>query len=105
LPLGQKTPEEAVSAYYGCLITNRWDKARRYLSPALDRWPPCCDIAYKDRCCWAVKWFKLLFMRCNADRAECAVMKGVRQTGDDQEGVDYVTVKKIGDRWYIASFP
>jgi hypothetical protein len=105
VPLGQKTPEEAVTSYYGCLITNRWEKARSYLSTSIDKWPPCYDIAYKERSWWALKWFKLLFMCQYADRVEISILKDVRQLGEDQEGVDCVTLKKIGSRWFIASFP
>ena len=105
MPLGQATVEEAVSSYYAALITNRWGRARFYLHPGLDVWPPCYDVLYKERAWWAVKWFRLLYTMMYEGRVVCAVMKGVRQQYEDQEGVDYVEVKKYRDKWYISSLP
>ncbi|MDQ7824051.1 MAG: hypothetical protein RDV48_14720 [Candidatus Eremiobacteraeota bacterium] len=106
VPPEKNSPEEAVSAYYGHLITNRWEKARQYLDPDVDRWSFCEVPQYKERIWWTVAWYKLLYLSVYSDdEVECAVMKGVHQYGDEGDGVDYLTVKRIKGKWYIATFP
>lgn len=103
VPLAQSTPEDAVSAFYATLITNRWGKSRKFLHPEVDVWPPPFDVLYRERAWWAVKWFKILYQSIYADRVSCAVMKGVLQNREEQSGVDYVDVRKHKDKWYITT--
>lgn len=104
VPLGRNTVEEAVSSFYASLITNRWGKARTYLHPTLDVWPLSYDVLFKERAWWAVKWFRIVYkMVYDEDRVVCVVIKGVRQQCEDQEGIDYIEIKKFNNKWYLTS--
>lgn len=105
VPLSAKTAEEAVTSFYSCLITNRWEKARGFLDRSVDNLPPCGHVLFKERSWWTVVSCSLLFTRIYPDHVECAMKKDVRQQGETQEGVDIVKLKKKGDKWYVISLP
>jgi hypothetical protein len=105
VPPGQATPEETISSYYGCLITNRWEKARKYLLPAIDLCPPPATPLFKERTWWTLHWFRLLYLAQYDDRVECSVMKEVMQYEEATQGVDHVPLKMRSPRWFIARIP
>ncbi|GEM_PF-2269780 len=103
VPLSARTPEEAVTSFYACLITNRWERARGYLDRSVDTLPPCGHVLFKERSWWTLVSYALLFTRIYPDHVECAMKKEVRQQGETQEGVDIVKLKKSGEKWYVIS--
>ncbi|MHC9539263.1 MAG: hypothetical protein AB9903_07055 [Vulcanimicrobiota bacterium] len=105
VPLSDLTPEEAVTSFYACLITNRWEHARGYLDRSVDTLPPCGHVLFKERSWWAVVSYTLLFTRIYPDHVECAMKKEVRQQGETQEGVDLVKLKKSKNNWKVISLP
>lgn len=104
VPLNNSTPENAITSYYACLLTDRMEKARYFLYPGINKWPEYYNVPFRERIWWAVKRFKILYKKVYKDRMEFVVEKTVRQNSEDQDGVDIIEVKTDSGKWYISSF-